>query len=173
MPYNILKGNDIMSRMAARRGAELSLQNNGLGCPTSPQGPAENIAENPRLSNRENGSANENPGALAGATGAELHSSAFTDEFTLKRLRSATALAHAAAACEPDDRVPLLERLLDELRPGWPQVPFLCGVMEEAAFWADMASRVELKAYCLATFQRMKSSDQAAFLDYVQGRAAA
>ena len=82
-------------------------------------------------------------------------------------------MAHATAACEPDDRVPLLERLLDELRPGWPQVPFLCGVMEEAAFWADMASRVELKAYCLATFQRMTPADQAAFLGYVQQKEAA
>ncbi|WP_135058839.1 hypothetical protein [Paracoccus salipaludis] len=132
-------------------------------------GDIENIAEHSALSN----SKNENPGALAGATGADLHSSAFTHDHTLNRLRTASALACAVAACDSDDRVPFLERLLEELRPGWPQVPFLCGVMEEAGFWADMASRVELKAYCLASYQRMTPADQAAFLGYVQGRAAA
>ncbi|MDO5371098.1 hypothetical protein [Paracoccus sp. (in: a-proteobacteria)] len=66
-----------------------------------------------------------------------------------------------------------MERLLEELRPGWPQVPFLCGLMEEAAFWADRASRAELKAYCLASYQRMTPADQAAFLGYVQQREAA
>ncbi len=111
---------------------------------------------------------NENPGALAGATGADLHSSAFTDNHTLNRLRTASALACAVAACDPDDRVLFLERLLEELRPGWPQVPFLCGLMEEAGFWADRASRAELKAYCLASFRRMPRADQAAFLGYVQ-----
>ena len=121
----------------------------------------------------ETNPANENPGALAGATGADRHSSAFTADDTLYRLRTARALAVAAAGCAPGDRVILLERLLEELRPGWPGAAFMGRVMEEAAFWADMASRVELKAYCLATFQRMKPADQAAFLGYVQGRAAA
>lgn len=135
--------------------------------------PADNTNENRPVANLSLEAANENPGALAGATGAELHSSAVTHDHTLNRLRTASALACAVAACDPDDRVPFLERLLEELRPGWPQVPFLCGVMEEAGFWADMASRVELKAYCLASYRRMTPADQAAFLGYVQQREAA
>ena len=73
----------------------------------------------------------------------------------------------------PATEIGTSERLLEELRPGWPQVPFLCGVMEEAGFSADMASRVELKAYCLASYQRMTPADKAAFLGYVQQREAA
>jgi len=45
--------------------------------------------------------------------------------------------------------------------------------MDEAAFWADMAEPEELDAYCLASFNRMAPARQAAFLGYVQGRAAA
>lgn len=42
-----------------------------LGCPTYPIAHIEFVGENIGLSNRNNGSvANENPGALAGATGA-------------------------------------------------------------------------------------------------------
>lgn len=119
------------------------------------------------------GQANENPGALAGATGASAETIETTEAHTLNRLRTASALACAVAACDPEDRVLFLERLLEELRPGWPQVPFLCGLMEEAGFWADRASRAELKAYCLASFQRMPPVDQAAFLGYVQQREAA
>ncbi|MBB1498478.1 hypothetical protein [Paracoccus sp. MC1862] len=82
-------------------------------------------------------------------------------------------MVDALLACDHYDRVPFLEALLDELRPGWPQTPFLCGLMEEAGFWADMASRAELKAYCLASYQRMTPADQAAFLGYVQQTEAA
>ena len=52
-------------------------------------------------------------------------------------------------------------------------IPALFGVMDEAAFWADMAAPAELDAYCLACFNRMKPSRQADFLGFVQGRAAA
>ena len=117
-------------------------------------------------------SENENPGALAGATGSYVKNIEVSDQNTFNRLQTATSLACAIAACDPDDRVPFLERLLEELRPGWPQVPFLCGLMEEAGFWADRASRVELKAYALACYQRMSPADQVAFLGYVQTEAA-
>lgn len=56
---------------------------------------------------------NENPGALAGATGADLHSSVVADEDSLKRIEAARALAAAVSDCDPRDRVPLLKRLLD------------------------------------------------------------
>lgn len=74
----------------------------------------------------------------------------------------------AVLACDPRDRVPLMERFIEALRPGWPLSAFMSSVMEEAGFWTDMASRVELKAYCLACFERLPRDDQASFLNYVQ-----
>ncbi|WP_397542054.1 hypothetical protein [Roseovarius salis] len=55
---------------------------------------------------------------------------------------------------------------------GAPLPPFI-SPMDEAAYWADIASPEELEAYCLATFQAMPRGRQAAFLDHVQGRQAA
>jgi len=54
-----------------------------------------------------------------------------------------------------------------------PPVAALCGVMDEAIFWADRASTAELDAYCLASFNRMTMPRQSAFLSFVQRRAAA
>jgi hypothetical protein len=45
--------------------------------------------------------------------------------------------------------------------------------MDQAVFWADMAEADELDAYCLASFNRMAPQRQAAFLGFIQGRAAA
>ncbi len=55
---------------------------------------------------------------------------------------------------------------------GDPLPPFLGG-MEDAVHWADWASPAELDAYCLAAFRRMAPDRQAAFLRFVQRRAAA
>ncbi|WP_414898813.1 hypothetical protein [Rhodovulum sp. YEN HP10] len=55
---------------------------------------------------------------------------------------------------------------------GAPLPPFL-SVMDDAAFWAAMASGRELEAYCLASFMAMPRHRQAAFLAHVQGRQAA
>ena len=55
---------------------------------------------------------------------------------------------------------------------GMPGAPFL-NHMDQAAFWADMAVPGELDAYCLASFNRMAPTRQAAFLNFIQRRAAA
>lgn len=52
-------------------------------------------------------------------------------------------------------------------------LPPLANYMQDAGFWADMAAPDEVEAYCLATFNRMQPGRQMAFLDHVQGRAAA
>lgn len=83
------------------------------------------------------------------------------------------ALADAAAECPADIRARLLERLLEAYRPAWPQVPFLAGLMEEARFWADMASRAELKAYALACWEAMPEADRKAFIVYISNEVAA
>lgn len=52
-------------------------------------------------------------------------------------------------------------------------IPPLFNYMDEAVFWADMATPDELDAYCLASFNRMAPARQAAFLGFAQGREAA
>lgn len=56
--------------------------------------------------------------------------------------------------------------------PSTPRPPLL-SEMDEAASWADWADYRYIKACILAGFNRMTIHDQAAFLDYVHGRAAA
>lgn len=65
-----------------------------------------------------------------------------------------------------------METLIDGLCQGGP-LPAFGGVMATARDWASWVSRVELKAICLASFEAMESQDQAAFLDYLDRRAAA
>lgn len=110
---------------------------------------------------------NENPGALAGATGADEKSWQDWVDNNIHREVSARALLTAVLDCDPRDRVPLMERFIEALRPGQPITAFN-GVMAEAAFWADMASTAERKAYALACFNRLSVADRAAFLNYVQ-----
>ncbi|WP_421702112.1 hypothetical protein [Aliiroseovarius sp.] len=49
---------------------------------------------------------------------------------------------------------------------GSPLPPFLGG-LDDARFWASLASRSELKAYALASFEAMSLKDQAAFLRHI------
>ncbi len=55
---------------------------------------------------------------------------------------------------------------------GHPIAPLLNHI-DEAAFWADMATPDEHEAYCLASFKAMPYERQSTFLDFVQGRQAA
>jgi hypothetical protein len=55
---------------------------------------------------------------------------------------------------------------------GMPLPPFL-DPMSESEFWAGIASPQELEAYCLASFQAMPVTRQAAFLEFIQGSKAA
>ena len=49
----------------------------------------------------------------------------------------------------------------------------LNGVMEQAEFWADLATPRELDAYALACTTRMAPARRAAFLTYVTQQVAA
>ncbi|MFN3275828.1 MAG: hypothetical protein ACK41U_14290 [Paracoccus sp. (in: a-proteobacteria)] len=114
----------------------------------------------------------ENPGALAGATGTEYQDWLSWIDHNLIRESAARALARAVADCDPADRVPFLEPILDGLRAGMP-MPLFGQIMAEANFWAGEASRAELKAYCAACYARLAPEDQAAFRSFIDGRAAA
>ena len=84
--------------------------------------------------------------------------------------RAAIAWA-ALRSLTPGQVAAVAETVLPQ-RAGQP-IALLFNYMDEAAFWADMASEGELKAYALASFTRLSPDNQAAFLDYVQERAAA
>jgi len=131
----------------------------------------DNACENPALVNgsgADEGPANGNPGALAGATGANNIGLTIREEDYTGRAMAATALAYAIAACWPADAVKILDAALTDLRRG--PVPALLAIMPEARLWAAAASRSELKCYVVAAFEAMRPADQAAFLRTVGGR---
>ena len=76
-------------------------------------------------------------------------------------------LIDAVMALDRDDRVPLVEALLEGLRAGMP-VSLHGTIMEEARFWAANAARAERKAYLLASFEALEKTDQAAFLAHAR-----
>ena len=154
--------------MVTPTGSKESCQINALKCPPRAIDSIENISEYFALSNAEN----ENPGALAGATGIDHQDWLVWLDNNLKRESAARALSQAVADCDPADRLPFLETLIDALRQGEPSVGF-GPIMAEARDWAAWASRAELKAYCLAAYEAMSGRDQAAFLGHLDRRAAA
>jgi hypothetical protein len=56
----------------------------------------------------------------------------------------------------------------DELALDMPIAP-LFGIMEQAAFWAHMATQDELKAYFAACYSRFNPKNKAAALAFVEG----
>ncbi len=112
---------------------------------------------------------NENPGALAGATGANWKSVGDLSAAYRMRAEAATSLCLSIGNCHPSDACEIMAAALADLSAGMPVAP-LYSPMDEAAFWADLATRAELKAYALACFTRLSQQDQAAFLSYVGGR---
>lgn len=110
----------------------------------------------------------ENPGALAGATGADQLGISFKSEEYRKRAEAATALCASIAECDPQDAAPILEAALLSFAAGEP-VPALLSIMEEARTWADFAIVAERKAYCVASFNALSPADRAAFLAHVTG----
>ena len=102
------------------------------------------------------------------------------DQFTpeeisrnMRREAKAHALIDALMDCDSRDRLPFLEAIIEGLRAGMP-LPFFGRVMDEARFWADLATRSERKAYCAAIFARLTPEDQDAFRTFIsQKRAAA
>ena len=87
-------------------------------------------------------------------------------------MRQRAAMAWAVLrSLTPDQVVAVAETVLPD-GVGAPIAP-LFNHMDEAAFWADMAEPEALEAYCLASFNAMPAPRKSAFLEFVQGRAAA
>ena len=82
------------------------------------------------------------------------------------------ALAYAALRTLNDDQIEAVFEAVAPQGAGQPQPAFL-GIMDQASFWADLATQDERDAYMLASFNCSPAPRRAAFLEYVQGRAAA
>jgi hypothetical protein len=117
--------------------------------------------------------ANENPEALAGASGANWKSiQTVLRPAYLDRLDAARNLQAAIDACDPAIAAIIMNQELDALRIGEPCLA-LFSAMDQATTWAEWATPAEHKAYCLACFNAMPPKSRASFLHYVQGRTAA
>ena len=109
---------------------------------------------------------NDSPGTLAGGAVADRTARVFQNQSFRMRAESATSLCLSIGNCHPSDACEIMVAALADLSAGMPIAP-LYSPMEAAAFWADLATRAELKAYALACFTRLSKADQAAFLRYV------
>lgn len=109
------------------------------------------------------------PGARASATEVKLQSGRDCEEYIRRDPATTRRFSDALVQFDPDDRLDVLEDAHDFLRAGMPIVLF-GSIMEEATFWADRASRVERKAYCLASYNRLSEADRKAFLCYIRGQ---
>ncbi|OYX45235.1 MAG: hypothetical protein B7Z02_01280 [Rhodobacterales bacterium 32-67-9] len=79
-------------------------------------------------------------------------------------------LAFAALrALEPEPREMTFEAAhWGEVTGAGVPLPTFLNAMDDARWWASLASRRERKAYCLAAFEAMPPADQSAFLRHVQ-----
>lgn len=116
------------------------------------------------------GSPKENPGAVAAASGATSLNQWSVSQGYAHRAKAATALATAIADCHPQDACEIMAAALADLSIHFP-VPPLFSVMDQASFWARMATQNEAKAYALACYRQLTPRNRAGFLGYVQGGA--
>lgn len=112
-------------------------------------------------------SENENPGALAGATGADFDSSDSLESYKT-RYGLATLLCQTINACHPREAAPIMVAALGEMGAGVP--PTIRKPMVEAREWAKDATVYELRAYAAACVEEMPAEDLANFLAYVAER---
>jgi hypothetical protein len=147
-------------------GLEHHLKNQGASLANHEIPAIDNIGRFGHVANLSHGSENENPGALAGASGANVDQKKSESEYYRTNLSPSMALCVAIVRCDPHDAALIMEKALSDMAAGMPIAPLL-STMDEAAFWADLATPGERKAYALASFNRMSVTDQGAFLAYV------
>jgi hypothetical protein len=113
-------------------------------------------------------SAKENPGALGGATGADLE---VCDRLESYRVRHglATLLCRTIDACHPRDAAAIMVAALGEIGAGAPP-PTIRKPMVEARAWARDATVYELRAYAAACVEAMPAEDLTSFLAFVAER---
>ncbi|MCB5409447.1 hypothetical protein [Pseudogemmobacter faecipullorum] len=98
---------------------------------------------------------NDNPGAAATATGAEIDL-ALTPEYRLRR-EWATSAWFALDHCDRQDVLHICATYLADLETGGPVMGDLLGTLTgDALFWADCAPAHELVAYGTAALDRLR-----------------
>jgi hypothetical protein len=113
----------------------------------------------------------KNPGALAGATGADQSKKSFTSKEYQLRSERATSLCMCIADMPAEDAAPILWEALDDFhRRGLPASP-MQNLMGHATDWATWATEPELKAYAVAAARRMNPATREAFLIHLRGSA--
>lgn len=113
---------------------------------------------------------NENPGALAGATGADFVVADNFGEYATRHAL-ATELIRAIVACPPKEAALIMAAALAMIGAGTPP-PTLRKVMVEARQWASAATVYELRAYAAACVEAMGGEDKASFAAWIAGATA-
>jgi hypothetical protein len=165
--------------------------NQDVGLTNQQKTSVETIGEKKPLTNLSTAVApKENPDALAGANGAMTYVDHKDQQLinTPKQPHFASEYPDLASRYGDDLEARIITALnaLSDLEP-WqaemaaakvlnaadaPIPPFLGG-MDEARFWASIATPSEIDCYAAACFEVMPAARQSAFLGFVQGRAAA
>lgn len=83
------------------------------------------------------------------------------------RLEHVRTLGFAIKQCDPRDACHLMAAALDDLSAGMPGAP-LFSYMDQADWWADLASEPELKAYLMACWNRLSPKAKASFLRHIE-----
>lgn len=110
----------------------------------------------------------KNPGALAGATGAEQSELAFKSVEYRLRAERATSLCTYIADMPPEDAAPILYAAVDDFhRQGFPHSATM-NLMGYALDWADQATEAERKAYAIAAARKMDPATREAFVAYLR-----
>lgn len=89
-------------------------------------------------------------------------------ERNISRQLASQRLVDALLDCAPEDRIPFLEILLEQMRPK-PEPGMASPEIQQATEWAATASRREIKAHLLLGYQNLSPDDQESFRDYANG----
>jgi hypothetical protein len=108
-----------------------------------------------RLQTGNDGPENENPGALAGATGADTLPKKLCAEDYKMRAEAATALCEAIGECHPDDAVQIMTAALTSLCPPGEPGEYFISTQEDAAWWASCEAPFRLVAVVEAALARL------------------
>jgi len=134
------------------------VRNQGAALVNLEKPPVDFIAKSSQAANRFDGMENENPGALAGATGAGQDMFGNMSASYRMRAERATSLCLSIADCDPQDAVQIMAAALEDMTQGGPRVPFLEDMRDAAESWAALAPPHELEAYALSALPRLGQS---------------
>jgi hypothetical protein len=95
----------------------------------------------------------KNPGALAGATGADHPKYLYNTMEYMLRAKRATELAHSIGQCHPEDACVVMTAALYDLTPEGAPSTYFVSVEDDARWWSRMATPLQLMAMLTATLE--------------------